>query len=156
MDEKTPNPLDVSPEEEAFLRDTFKRQARSYLALSVFALGIAVAGLGFGLENASASDVDAHARHGEQRAQVDAMRLEVERQIEAGSALAERLDELEQRLAAFETEPSPLATRVDDAHRRIRSLEKRQAITTTPAPPGLYKRLNALEARLSVIELERG
>ena len=152
--------LDVSPEEEAFLHDTFRRHARSYLAVSVFALGLAIAGLGFGLTNASASDVDAEAlraHHGDQRARVEAMRLEVEAHIEATTALATRLDALEARLVDFEATPTPLETRVDDAHRRLRSLEQKQGITaSSPTAPGLYKRLNALEARLSVIELERG
>ena len=128
MTSKPDTQLDVSPEEEDFLRITFRRHARSYLAVSVFALGFAAAGLGFGLRNASAGDVDTHSLrkiHTAQRAQIEALKLEI-------------------------------ATQLEGAHRRIRSLEEKQGITSVPASPGLYKRLNALEARLSVIELERG
>ena len=155
-----PADLDVSPEEEAFLHATFRRHARSYLAISVFALGLAVAGLGFGLRNASANDVaplDPSAHFAEQRAEFEAMRLEVVEQIEASSVLTERLTALEAKLDDIDTQADPKAldAKLAEASRRLRALEKKQGITTAPVSTSVYKRLNELEARLSVVELER-
>ena len=159
----TPHDLDVSPEEEAFLHATFRRHARSYLAISVFALGLAVAGLGFGLRNATAASrhaapVDRSEHFAEQRAELEAMRLEVADQIAASSALTERLAALEAKLEGIETQPDgkALDAKLAEASRRLRALEKKQGITTTPVSTSVYKRLNELEARLSVVELERG
>jgi septal ring factor EnvC (AmiA/AmiB activator) len=160
MDTKAKTGLEVSPEEEAFLYATFRQHARSYLAVSVFALGLAVAGLGFGLTNASASDVidtsAFHEIHSAQRAQIEAIRLEIAAQLDASDALTQRLTALEEQLGGVDEEPSELEAQLDDAYRRIRSLEKKQGIMAAPTSPGLYKRLNSLETRLSVIELERG
>ena len=156
--------LDVSPEEEAFLKDTFHRHARAYLAISVFALGLAVAGLGFGLRNAQASDVapPPDPNHfAEQRDQVAAVRQEVVDQIEASQALDARLAELEAKLLSIQDEQaeaptSDLDAKLAEAHRRLRALERKQGITAAPVSTSVYKRLNELEARLSVVELERG
>jgi hypothetical protein len=158
MNPRPASSLDVSPEEEAFLHNTFRRYARSYLAVSVFALGLAIAGLGFGLRNASASDVGTsaiHDRHADQRQQIAALEREIEAQLEASTALTQRLTALEEQLAGLETDPT-LETQMDAAHSRIRVLEKKQGGSASPVSAGLYKRLNALEARLSVVELERG
>lgn len=149
--------LDVSPEEERFLRRAFRRFAWPYLLLSLVALGLGFASW-MNLRTPAASGLAASeaealiAESASLRDALAAVREEVAARGEQTQGLIRRLDTLDEGLAEAQsaTSASPnLESRLEAAHQRINALEARLA---SNAGSGVETRLGELESRL--LELE--
>lgn len=152
--QKSPT-LDISAEEERFLRTTFRRHARSYLTLSLIALVVAVTALGFGYQTASArvDSTEITWMHAEHRKAIESLKVELATFEQHSLDAARKLEALEQRIERSDDTPGVLSDRLDGAYARIDELEAQQIESDFPVDPQTHRRLTGLETRLSVLEL---
>jgi hypothetical protein len=147
--------LDVSAEEERFLRRAFRRFAWPYLLASVLALGVGGSALWTARSNAGA-DLDGSesealiAESASLRDALASLRQELDARGEQTGTLVRRLDALDRSFAEVSASSSAnLETRLEAAHQRINALEARLA---SSAGDGLGGRLAQLESRLEQLE----
>ena len=147
--------LDVSPEEERFLRTAFRRFAWPYILASLIALGMGGAALWLvhGQEAVTADASESEALIAESASLRDALaslRDELDARGEQTGTLVRRIDALDRGFAEVSAATSAnLEARLDEAHRKIASLESRLAES---AGDGLGGRLAQLESRLERLE----
>jgi hypothetical protein len=147
--------LDVSKEEERFLRRAFRRFAWPYLLASLLALGLGAGSLwvvqtGAGAGQDASESEALIAESASLRDALASLRQELDARGEQTGTLVKRLDALDRGFAEVTAGTSAnMEGRLEAAHQRINALEARLAAS---AGDGLVGRLAKLESRLQQLE----